>query len=46
VPPGDHFAMAFIIWDVAGSNPPARSGGAVMQRIHVNPHAKLSVDMR
>jgi hypothetical protein len=46
VPPGDYFVMAFIIWDVAGANPPAKTGGAVMKRIHVDPHAKLSVDMR
>ena len=46
VPAGDYFVMAFIIWDVAGSNPPVKTGGAVMKRIHVNPRAKLSVELR
>jgi hypothetical protein len=38
--------MAFIIWDVAGSDPPAKTGGAAMKRIHVNPRATLSVELR
>lgn len=46
VPAGDYFLMAFIIWDVAGSNPPVKTGGAAMKRIHVNPRARLSVELR
>lgn len=45
VPAGDYFVMVFIIWDVAGANPPAKAGGAVMKRIRVNPRATLKVEM-
>jgi len=45
VPAGDYFVMVFVIWDVAGANPPAKTGGAVMKRIHVNPHATLNVEI-
>ena len=44
VPAGDYYVMAFIIWDVAGSNPAAKSGGAVMKRIRVAPDSKVVVD--
>jgi hypothetical protein len=46
VPAGDYFVMVFIIWDLTGLNPPVKTGGAVMKRIHVNPRANVQVDMR
>jgi hypothetical protein len=46
VPAGDYFVMAFIIWTLPGLDPPVNTGGAVMKRIHVNPHANVQVDMR
>ena len=44
VPAGDYYVMAFIIWDVPGSNPPAKTGGAVMKRIQVAANSTLVVD--
>jgi hypothetical protein len=46
VPAGDYFVMVFIIWELPGLNPPVKTGGALMKRIHVNPHATLAVDLR
>jgi hypothetical protein len=46
IPAGDYFVMAFIIWQLPGLDPPVRTGGAVMKRIHVNPRDVLTLDMR
>jgi hypothetical protein len=46
VPAGDYFVMVFIIWELSGLNPPVRTGGALMKRIHVNPRANLQVELR
>jgi hypothetical protein len=46
VPAGDFFIMAFIIWELPGLDPPVKTGGAVMKRIHVNPRVDLRVEMR
>ena len=45
VPAGDYFVMVFIVWDAPGANPPAKTGGVVMKRIHVNPRATMNVEM-
>ena len=46
VPAGDYFVMVFVIWELSGLNPPVRTGGALMKRIHVNPRANLQVELR
>ncbi|HTU64860.1 MAG TPA: nuclear transport factor 2 family protein [Steroidobacteraceae bacterium] len=46
VPAGEYYVMTFIIWDVPGSDPSAKTGGAVMKRIRVAPHSNIAVDAR
>ena len=43
VPAGDYFVMVFIIWEEPSDGGPRKSGGAVMQRIHVEPGAQVSL---
>ena len=46
VPTGDYFVMVFIIWELPGLDPPVKTGGALMKRIHVNPRVDLQVELR
>jgi hypothetical protein len=43
VPSGAYYVMAFIIWDVSEKGVASKTGGGVMNRVHVKPNSKNRV---